>query len=596
MGDNMVQPSSQGSGSGDLMSAISGLGDISNLTGGDTAQTPSSGPSNIALPAGVTQVPADASAANKAPATANNPGDQPSPAVAPNDPHARLATMVAGLFEGMNAFGRSLATHGREGGATEVQQYQAQQQQMKLQQQQADQQKQLAEAGLKHTQALTNMTIAQTEINKMNAPVEHQKLVIDNQAKLYDLFVNTLHVNPMFAVPIIEGQSTEDHTNALATSAKGDLVNNTVIPVHDEKVGGSGNSYGFSYDQLRKVNVPVEQAGAVLQNLQNQVDYARQTLPNGDKDPAVLAAQGQLNTVKSGKQVNGYDFFVLDNMIQSKLLQRVANNQAVSDFQKKQADAAKAQADATKSTVEAQNAPLNQKLGQQEKRATIAKTGLEAQKTAFEFNQEKREADQIGTPDTTGFASQLTPKEYDKRYDAFTKSKQFQTSQTMLGSYQQFQDVVQKINSGQDMTGADSVVALFNAIGISATPLAGKGFRINESTVSGHTGARGIDQAAYQKLLSLKNGDVITPQQVKDYASIAANVYKSQYVNLVDEAHRQGLPADFLPQGGGRAADPTTIDLVGTSVLHSNPGLAKNPAVLKQKVASTLQGLGWNLQ
>jgi hypothetical protein len=146
------------------------------------------------------------------------------------------------------------------------------------------------------------------------------------------------------------------------------------------------------------------------------------------------------------------------------------------------------------------------------------------------------------------------------------------------------------------MTGAASVVALFNAIGISAEPLAGKGFRINNNTVQEHVGARGLDQAAYQKILSLKNGDVITPEQVRDYASIAANVYKTAYVIQADEAHRQGLPADFLPQGGGTKLDGTTAEIFARTVLHANPGLAKNPQALKAAVAQAAQKSGWDVQ
>ena len=146
------------------------------------------------------------------------------------------------------------------------------------------------------------------------------------------------------------------------------------------------------------------------------------------------------------------------------------------------------------------------------------------------------------------------------------------------------------------MTGAASVVALFNAIGTSAEPLAGKGFRINSNTIQEQVGARGLDQSAYQKILSLKNGDIITPQQVKDYASIAANVYKNAYVTQADEAHRQGLPADFLPQGGGTNLDSTTAEIFARSVLHANPGLARNPAALRAAVTQAAQRNGWQVQ
>lgn len=246
----------------------------------------------------------------------------------------------------MDAFGKSIATHGKEGGVQEVEQVQNANKQLAMEQQKAQREGNLVDAQIKHTQALTNMTVAQIELNKQNAPLEHQKLVIDNQKSLYDLYVNQLHINPIFAVPIVEGQATGDHMNAISAKANGDLVGNTVLPVHDEKSGGSGNSYGFSYDSLRRVNIPMEQAGPVLQNLQNQIDLAKGVLPNGDKDPAVQAAQGKLDVMKKGSSVNGYDFFVFDNQVQGQILSRVANQKAVSDFQEKQAQATKAKQEA----------------------------------------------------------------------------------------------------------------------------------------------------------------------------------------------------------------------------------------------------------
>jgi hypothetical protein len=128
--------------------------------------------------------------------------------------------------------------------------------------------------------------------------------------------------------------------------------------------------------------------------------------------------------------------------------------------------------------------------------------------------------------DVFGNVSTLAEKEFNKRYDSFNKSKQYQTLGVLQGSYDQFQQAVKDIDSGKPLSGAQSVVQLFNAIGISATPLAGKGFRINENTVKEHVEARGLDQSALQKLEKLETGAVITEKQLKDYAGIAAQVYK----------------------------------------------------------------------
>jgi hypothetical protein len=169
---------------------------------------------------------------------------------------------------------------------------------------------------------------------------------------------------------------------------------------------------------------------------------------------------------------------------------------------------------------------------------------------------------QVDAPDLSGFKPDLPPggiKEYNKRVDSFKTdiSKLTQTE----GSYQQFQDVLNDINSGKDMTGAQSVVGLFNAIGLSAEPLRGKGMRITQNVVADHQNARSFGQDLYQKWLSLKKGDIITPQQIKDYANIASNVRTNEYVNLINQMHADGVKADpvlGMLQGKGRQIDPGT--------------------------------------
>jgi len=325
-----------------ILSGISGLSDAAPPPSAEGAEAP---PVSIARPApGPTAMAASPTAA----AAGNIPGQQPAdvqppaastPAVQPGTPHAGLRNMLQSLFLGMDAFGKSIATGGREGGVGEVIQARQEERKMKLEEAASTRAGALADAQLKHTQALTNATIAQTEINKMNAPVEHQNMVIGNQKALYDLYVNVLHVNPLFAVPIVQGQTTDAHMNAIDQKAGGDLVGHTVIPVHDDTVGGNGTSYGFGYDQLRKVNIPIELAAGVITNLQNQINLAKGVLPDGEKDPAIQAAQGKLDVMKKGSAVNGYDFFVFDNQVQSQILSRVNNQQTMAKFQEEQAKA-----------------------------------------------------------------------------------------------------------------------------------------------------------------------------------------------------------------------------------------------------------------
>jgi len=163
--------------------------------------------------------------------------------------------------------------------------------------------------------------------------------------------------------------------------------------------------------------------------------------------------------------------------------------------------------------------------------------------------------------DIFGNVSTLSEKEFNKRYDSFNKSKQYQTLGVLQGSYDQFQQAVRDIDSGKPLSGAQSVVQLFNAIGISATPLAGKGFRINENTVKEYVEARGLDQSALQKLEKLETGAVITEKQLKDYAGIAAQVYKNSFINAAKEQKRQLGYIDVLPLGNNEPVDAMTASL-----------------------------------
>jgi hypothetical protein len=200
-------------------------------------------------------------------------------------------------------------------------------------------------------------------------------------------------------------------------------------------------------------------------------------------------------------------------------------------------------------------------------------------------------------PDSLGFqpdSSQLglTQKEkqteYNRRQDSFKKNAD-ELSKTE-GTISQFNSILDDINAGKDITGAQSVVGLFNAIGISATPLKGAGFRINSNTIQEHAEARGLGESVYQKLLSLKNGDVITPQQLKDYASIASQSREDQYVNLANQVHNANLNADFvLPQGNGRQLDPSTARIFLRLTGADQQGRGGDP----DKARAAAKAKGW---
>ena len=185
-------------------------------------------------------------------------------------------------------------------------------------------------------------------------------------------------------------------------------------------------------------------------------------------------------------------------------------------------------------------------------------------------------------PDSLGFVPTVDAKTANSRFNSFKKNSDA-LSQTE-GTYQQFNSILNDVNAGRGLSGAQSVVALFDSIGISATPLAGRGFRVSNNVIKEHAEARGWQGALQQKLLNVKQGDVITPDQVKSYANVAAQARESQYVNLVNQAHNAGISADpFLPTGNGQHVDPSTARIFLT--------LAGGD---KAKARAAAQAKGWS--
>jgi hypothetical protein len=209
--------------------------------------------------------------------------------------------------------------------------------------------------------------------------------------------------------------------------------------------------------------------------------------------------------------------------------------------------------------------------------ATLAKSTAQAELATQQASQLKAEAADIAKPDTTGFVTNLDNKEYLKRVDSFTKSKEFTTLQSILGSRQQFNDILNDMANGK-YTGADSVAGLFDAIGISVSPMQGKGMRINKDVINEHIDARGLDQTVVAKLGKLTAGTILSPQQLKDYAGIADGAYVHGYVNAVNDAHAQGIKADaILPKGNGQQIDPATAKVFFT-LSNGNPAKARSMA------------------
>jgi hypothetical protein len=114
------------------------------------------------------------------------------PIVNPKAPHAQLTQIISSIGIGLDSFGKALATHGREGGATEVAEYNAQQQQQK-------QSAQAAAAAQKNTAIAQQLAVADTnhklgqnimflhtipnEMTKSDLEVQKEKLGVVGQTQ-----------------------------------------------------------------------------------------------------------------------------------------------------------------------------------------------------------------------------------------------------------------------------------------------------------------------------------------------------------------------------------------------------------------------------
>jgi hypothetical protein len=111
----------------------------------------------------------------------------PIPGVA-TGPHARLLNMIQGLALGADAFGKAIATHGREGGISEVQDYQAKQNAMRIQNQQAAEEQRNQEINQRVNMAHAHMAQMGYQIGLMKLPTELKTDALDLSNKTVDSF------------------------------------------------------------------------------------------------------------------------------------------------------------------------------------------------------------------------------------------------------------------------------------------------------------------------------------------------------------------------------------------------------------------------
>lgn len=260
---------------------------------------------------------------------------QPTPAVSPNTPHAGLMSMIQGMMLGVSAFGKSIATQGREGGAEEVLSERRAQQEMKLKQDANTRAQQESAANITHLQALTNMQTAQLSVLQMKLPLELQKM----QNDVFSSEVNAMKeagFSPL-EISMIEGQSTDEHLAGATKLANGDWVNNAAIPVHSNQgIGKGGTTYITPFQKMQQITLPSDKLSMMLRPLQMQLETASAT-GLGDR-PEVKAAQNIVDSVAKqaadGGTMKLSDFHNLALRVMTPVSQATTQRQEIMNFQK----------------------------------------------------------------------------------------------------------------------------------------------------------------------------------------------------------------------------------------------------------------------
>lgn len=154
-----------------------------------------------------------------------NPAQPPTPpagaAINPSAPHARLMAMVNGLAEGLGAFGKSIATKGKEGGVDEVIQERGEQQHQKEEalasaqaQKNADIQNKIATATLNHLNTTNIILNAQAPdeiaLSHMSVPAAQTKLAGEE----FNLFAGT-GMNPQQIQALTNGGQVDTKTSGM---------------------------------------------------------------------------------------------------------------------------------------------------------------------------------------------------------------------------------------------------------------------------------------------------------------------------------------------------------------------------------------------
>jgi hypothetical protein len=176
----------------------------------------------------------------------------------------------------------------------------------------------------------------------------------------------------------------------------------------------------------------------------------------------------------------------------------------------------------------------------------------------------------------------MDKKEYVKRVDTYQKDYNKDLGQ-LDKAYDQLTDIINNAERTGKLPGADAVVGIFDAIGLSSEPLKGRGFRINSQVVGEHVeGTRNAWTDLGLKLSRLTpdgTGQIVSLQQLKDYQRVMDSARHDAYIGAGNAALTQGIGVQSVPRGHNTPLDSNTMDIFLTM---ANGDPTKAAAVAKQ--------------
>jgi hypothetical protein len=311
-----------------------------------------------------------------APATTPTPVSNPT-TVAPNTPHARLLNMIQGLAVGVDSFAKAAATHGREGGTAEVQDFYAKQQQAEAQQQKAQQESQEHDLRLKTMNAnlLINQMSYQHAMQLFPTQQKEAQLKLQNdtihefvdekttgESMGYDMndpaqatearqrmgLGSAANQPGAIVVPFAAGQKTEDVTGAMtkALPPGASLTDYKIMPQYNDDKHGTGGTL-----TLVPNDAPIMTMGATPRQIgmaqaETEGALAKAKAIGLSDDPLVQRLQGQYDNMKSviangGKPSTG-DLFTMHMGVNGPIAKLTADTNEANKLAAEKETAAKA--------------------------------------------------------------------------------------------------------------------------------------------------------------------------------------------------------------------------------------------------------------